>query len=277
MLTSDDCIKTLMDKAQPLEVKWETITEFLRIHSLVARRMGVPVTIGRITAWRTLFEGLSEQDSAALRQELDKVNEYSKTKRSARNQHAQELAAQLRAMTPGTAIVVRLRNQKLVVAFVSVQRTRFLYETDDGRQFSAPVQAFLEKASKKAVKLMPTEIREQREFVRALASRHRNAAYAEIRKNPGAYVAPLLDELAAALRRIDNAPIGISRGFFGASLGPCKIVNPADSSLVHQIPAMVAELADVLGIANMRRRVRVFPDAKVRDLMNKAMEKLDKR
>jgi hypothetical protein len=83
----------------------------------------------------------------------------------------------------------------------------------------------------------------------------------------------LLGELKAAMRRIEDAPSGLSSGVFRNSLGVIKKVNPRDEALVKRIPALVAELAKKNGINRVKKLVEQCSNAEVKELVNRAITK----
>lgn len=246
MLDEGDCLNMLLDDSSEIEEKAEVLADFIRAHQALARNMHVSVVHGRAHAFQALYEALPKDDEQA-RPKLDGVFEsmakYYTKREEERKGRAKDLAKLLRRLQAGTAIVVEHQSRKATVAFVQVKRTRFIFEYPDGRRFSAPLEAFMKVAEGEKLELLTESERERRGLVRALAGRYSREARAEILNRGADMLDALLDELAAAKGRIEDAPVGLSRGVLGSALGPVKKINSHDQALVKQIPAVVSELA----------------------------------
>ena len=113
-----------------------------------------------------------------------------------------------------------------------------------------------------------------RDLVREMGGRRSQQAKGEIVKHGAGILKILLDELAAALDRIENAPRGISAGVLGPALGPVKKVNPRDEAIVKRIPKVVGEIAKKTGTEKVRRRIKKYPNAEVRKRCASVLDKL---
>ncbi len=266
MMDEKDCLNTLLDDSSRIEEKAEALAEFIRAHEALARNMHISVVHGRSRAFQALYEALSKDDEQA-RSKLDgvfeSVAEYYRRREEERRGRAKDLARALRQLQAGTAIVVEHHGRKETVALVQMNRTRFIFEYPDGRRFSAPVEAFVEAAEGEKVELLTDAERENRELARALAGRYSAQARAEILDRGAAMLDALLDELAATMKRINDAPVGLSRGVLGSTVGPVKSISPHDQALVKQITAVVCELTRRTPADRVVRKARNYPNHEV--------------
>jgi serine/threonine protein kinase len=150
------------------------------------------------------------------------------------------------------------------VALLDVKRTRLVCEYPDGRRHTVPIGAFVRAAKAEQVTRLPDDVRERRDLIRALVGKSSAWARQEILSAGVAIVPHALDELAAALERIRNAPVGPSRGVFAAYLGQIRKVSPADKALVKRIPEVIREMARRVGESAVRELVERHESASAR-------------
>ncbi|MCQ3920625.1 MAG: hypothetical protein DPW13_06675 [Planctomycetes bacterium] len=121
---------------------------------------------------------------------------------------------------------------------------------------------------------MRADDREQRELIRCLSSRQNQPWVLEKLKDHGLpIVKVMLDELQAAMLRIKNAPVGTSKGALSSALGPCRLENPKERTLLEAIPNAVAQLAREFGKTKTVALVRRFANESVRERVLKALAK----
>jgi hypothetical protein len=271
------CLDVLLDSSVTLEEKAAHFSDFLAFYEAVGRNTGLGVRSGRVFAYEQLVKALPQADSEA-RSQLDdvvaEICEHLKKEKRQSDREARALARELRSLKEGTPILILNEDREDLVRLVEVKLTRFVCEYPDGRRYSVPMRNFIRVSSVTAFDTLPEDVRGERELVRALAGSHFEHARDRIVKQGAGVLAILLDELAAALVRIKEAPVGLSGGAFGASLGPVKKVNPRDQALAKRIPKVVAEIAGKTGVEGIKRRIQEHPDAAVRGLCMVALGKL---
>jgi hypothetical protein len=271
------CLDILMNPSCSIEQKAEELAAYIHWYKAVGRNMGFGVRYSMPLAFRLLFEALpkgNEKAQSELRSTLDAIRKHSEQVKSKRSDKKKEMAKELRSIPPGTPIKICERGKVKAVTLLEVKRTRFIFEDSDGRRFSISVGAFRGKAEGKKIKRLPEEIREKRELIRALAGRSSARARAEILKSGIGILNCLLDELKAAMQRIDEAPSGLSNGVFRNSLGVVKKVNPYDEALVKQIPKVVSVLAEKNGIERIQKEIEQYPDTDVKKCVIKAITEM---
>jgi len=102
-----------------------------------------------------------------------------------------------------------------------------------------------------------------RVFIRSLIGKKRSQAWNLIVREGVKIVPALLDELNAALFRIENAPVGFSNGKYGPALGLVKKINPRDRALTKRIPEVMAAI--VIDNEKARELVERHPVDSVRE------------
>ena len=276
-MNPQECVEILTDQSRRIEEKSAAIADYLQWQSMAAGLMRLPARLGRAAALRYLFDALPKDDPAAhvaLKAALEQLKVHAEQRDLARQAETRDLAAQLRSISPGSAIIVREGNRAFVAAFGGLQRTRFIYEFADGLRFSAPVKAFGGIAEGEVVECLPEEMRQRRELVRALAGRGCTQASAQILSHATDLLVPLLDELVAALQRLFGAPGGLSTGAYRDMPGSIRRIRAEDEALVQRIPPMVAELVGSLGLDQVREQVARLRDTRAAELVNKALAKI---
>ena len=270
------CLKVLMDPSYPIEQKTEELAEYIRWSKAVGKTMGLGVCYSVPSALRQLYEALPEEDGKAqseLEQTLDAIHEYSKHMKAKKSAKKKKLAEGLRSLAPRTPVKIRDRNWIRTVTFLELKRTRFIFEDTDGRRFSTSIEAFVGVADSKDLKLLPEDVRQKRNLVGALVGRSSAHARTEILNSGIEIFEYLLDELNAAIRRIEEAPSGLSGGVFRNSLGIIKKVNPLDKALVKRIPEVVGELAERIGTEKVQKELERYPDTEAKEYLMKTIMK----
>lgn len=270
------CLGILMKPSCSIEQKAKELAEYFLWHRALGRNMGFPVSHSMSSAFNLLFEALPKGDKktrSKLESTLEAIREYSEKVRAENSAKKNKIAKKLCSLLPGTPIRISHSGQLKTVTFLESKRTRFIFEDSDGLRFSIPSDAFMGIATGKKLKRVSENIRCKRELVRALVGHSSTQARKEILDSGIVMLDYLLDELKAAMRRIEKAPSGLSNGVFRNSLGSIKKVNPLDGALVKRIPALIAELAKKNGINRVKKLVEQFSNADVKDLVNKAITK----
>lgn len=109
------------------------------------RMASIPVTDRRhVNAFRAVVAKLVRSVPADQRLALERVlRKAAIHTEEERKQQSRQLAAQLRSIAPGTAILVRDRSGEKPVVFCEMKRTRFVFKCPNGRRCIAPLQCFV--------------------------------------------------------------------------------------------------------------------------------------
>lgn len=277
MTREQQCLDLLLDPSATIGEKAKALAGFVSWYESVGRSVGLGIRGGRTYAYEQLFKALPKGDKNAeqkLRRVIDEVFSHVQRDRRKREDESMRLAKSLRSLRQGTTVLIRNEDREDAVRLIEVKRTRFVCEYQDGRRYSVPVQNFLGVSEDIAFEPPPDVARRRRELVRNLVGPRSEQARDEIVSEGVGMLKALLDELAAAHNRIENAPGGFSRGLLGASLGRIKKVSSRDQALTKQIPEVIAEIAEVAGVEEVRRRVEEHPDALVRDRCAAILDRL---
>lgn len=260
------CAEALLDAQRPLDDKAQMLSGYLQWHATIGSRMGVGARFGREVALQELVKalpGTAANEREHLKAMLHDINEHCRGQRVSAQKQAGAIRKQLQALAPGTPILVKDAHFRTPVAFVEVRRTRFVFEDADGRRFEASVNAIDRIVEGAPLSLMSDDQREKRELVRALAGGSFPEAREQILADGIASLDALIAELEAAFRRVEQAPVGMSKGLFASSLGPCRLISPLDQALIRRIPGVIAELAQQAGLAEVRQRLLASKNDKV--------------
>lgn len=264
--TDREVASHLLDPHRPVDEKATLLREHLDWKTVVARGTGIRARHARALAMEALFEAAAEHAGGpqALTQVLQEIERFCAARAKKRQQDVKAIGAQLRQLKPGTAIRMCSNGQESTMVFLGMKRTRFVCEDADGQRFSVPADAFAGVVDEPIQRLSEKQ-RQQREVVRALAGRSYAAARHQILAGGAQLITACLEELAAALKRIETAPRGISRGIYAESLGVVKKVNPRDLALKDRIPKVLIELAQAGHEKAVVERVRAHADPRVRE------------
>jgi len=266
----EKCVETLLDASNTVEKKATALDSYLRWHESIGRNMRVGVYACRAAAARELSkaaqDGGAEDVEKRVRASLNEIAQYKDKRKAERNAGVKARIAELRRLPSGTAIVINNEGNEDVVNLVEVKRTRFICEYEDGRLFNVPAELFIRiHEGTPPIRLTVVE-RENRELVRALSGRHNSVAREQILTHGSSIVPALLDELEAALTRIENAPVGLSQGALRNAIGPVKKINPRDQALVKRIPVVVKEITTQVGTSAVEKLLDEHRNSEVRRL-----------
>ena len=278
LMNARSCSQALLDTHRPLAYKARVLSDYLQWHSTFGSRMGVGARMGRAIALNDLFNalpGTGSDEHQRLKAVLDEIHKYGIGQRASAKKQASALRTQLQSLAPGTPIHVKAPRFRSPVAFLEVRRTRFVFEDSDGRRFEASVHAFDRIAEDGQASVMPDDERERRELVRALAGGSFPEVRAQILADGMETLDALLTELDAAFRRVENAPVGMSKGLLTSSLGPGRLVSPRDQALLTRIPRVISELAKQVGVAKVRRRLRSSKNIEVIEAVEAILKRIE--
>lgn len=273
-MRTEECIKTLLDASVSIEEKLEWLEAYIDWHESLGRNMGIGVVAGRSSGIMELLGALPKEEKDAeqkLRNTLAEIKKYRTQIKQERDAKVKALAARLHSLNPGDAIVISNQSREDLVRFLEMKRTRFICEYPDGRRCSVPVQLFLRVHKGEAPSQLSDEEARKRELVRTLAGRYFEGAREEILKENGEMLPALLAELAAAMQRIENAPVGLSGGVLSGALGPIKKINPRDQALTKRIPSIITEIAVRIGKEKVVKLVEEYRNAAVQACCKKAL------
>ncbi|MCY3019551.1 MAG: hypothetical protein NTW87_11055 [Planctomycetota bacterium] len=268
-MNTKDCLGTLLNPALTIEQKANYLLDYLDWHAC----LGGAGAFGKKVALKALFDALpSRQEKENFGRLLAAITRHVEQQREARKAETRTCATRLRDISPGTWIVVKNGTREETVCLLEVRRTRFICEYTNGRRMSAPCQLFVRVHDGQAPARTPDTERQQRELVWALAGVDPMGATEDIFEQGPALLAILLEELRAAIDRVDNAPVAMNRGINRCSIPFGKKVNPKDVALVKRIPQVVALIAAHYGSQQVRKQIVECPSQKVRELCQAAME-----
>lgn len=265
------CASQLLDDTPSIETKASLLSDYLQWHALFGQRMGLGRGGGRSLALERLVSAAPPEHRADLIEVLNAISKHNQEAEARSKERNRHVAAELRTLKPGTTIEVRDGNRETTAVFIQMRRSRFVFEYSDGRRFAAPVQCFLRVAGSKRFERLSDSERARRDLVRALGPGKYEVVKSGILRLGAPAIPSLLDELEAARLRVENAPVGISKGAFAAMLGPARQVNPHDQSLIKRIPRVVVEIAERIGKRSVIRQVRKHASKWVRQKVLSAL------
>ncbi|MGD0088304.1 MAG: hypothetical protein ABSE73_00095 [Planctomycetota bacterium] len=253
------CLATLFDQALSIEQKARYLIDYLDWHA----RLGGAGSFGKEVAVRALFDSLpSRKEKQQLAAVLAEFNKHCDQQRHAQRAQARASIARLNDVPVGTWIVVKNGSREDVVCLIEVRRTRFICEFPDGRRATAPTQVFVRVHDGAPPVRLPNKERQQRELVRGLAGKDPMGATEDIFEQGPEILAILLEELGAAMDRVDKAPVGMNRGVNRDSVPFGKKVNQIDRTLVKRIPKVVALMARSYDIW---QQIAQYPNPRVQE------------
>lgn len=275
-MEAQECIRILLSSQYSVKEKAESFGQYIQWHEALTRNMKLKVREGRKYAFRRLFESLRNEDQNAeekLKSTIKEIGEYWDKEEETLKTDSEVYITKLRSLSPGTPIVIRNENREDIVRFIEMRKTRFICEYQDGRRYSVSARLFVKLHKGETSKPLSEEESQQRDLVRVLGGGGFESAKEEILEKGIELLPVLLDELAASINRVENAPAGITKGVLGSFLGPVKKVNPHDMALIKRVPEIIAEIATRVGENELRRRIEEYPNAKVRDLCYETLSK----
>lgn len=278
VMNAKTCCDALLDEHGALDDKAQSLSDYLRWHSILGSRMGAGARLGRSVALQELFKeaaGATAHGQQRLKVVLEEIHAHCTGQRAAAQRRAGTVRMQLQSLPLGTPILVKDPHFRTPVAFVAVRRTRFVFEDADGRRFEAPIHAIDRIVEGEPLSLVPEAQREKRELVRGLAGGSFPEAREQLLADGLASLDALVGELEAAFRRVENAPVGMSKGLLTSSLGPGRLVSPLDQALIRRIPGVISELAKEAGPAEVRQRLRASKNDKVIGTVEAALQVIE--
>lgn len=271
-MEASDCLARLFNHSLSIPEKAEWLMEYLDWHACIGRSVGCGVKLGRQAGLQALYDALPHRESKEeLARVVSEIAQHCAHERQAQQATAKDDAKKLMAIHPGTAIVIKNGNKEDVVRLVEVRRTRFICEFPDGRHCSAPAQLFVKVHEGVSPKQLSDDERRQREMVRALAGSNHDVVMQEIVGAGVGIVRILLDELAAAIDRVENAPVGMNRGLLRNSIPVFKKVNPRDAALSKRIPPVIAAIAGRFKSDAVREQINACRHEKAKELCGTAL------
>jgi hypothetical protein len=222
----------------------------------------------------TVLEGMAGYHPSAtddLRIALNDIDGYLRERQRAHAAGVQEDIDRLRALPPGTAVVIDRIGIDEVVRVVEVKRTGFVGEYLDGRRYRVPAEAFLRVHDGPVPLWLSDDERERREVIRKLGGGQFAVVKAGLLAQGVACLPSLLDELSAAIDRVTNAPSGPAGGRLGPYLGIITKTNTHDQALVKRIPRVVMDIAESADFEVLLELLIAHPDDKVRSVMNRVL------
>ena len=259
-------VQLLLDPDVSVAEKFTAFSRYLQSWQAVSRNMHLGVRHGRQAALSQLKDSVSRDEAACskLARAIEEVQRYGEKCENDRASRVEGGIRQLRTLASGTAIVIQNEDREDHVAFLEVKRTRFTCEYPDGRRYSFPADAFLRTSERSVARLTQAEA-DNRAMIRELAGRAARVVEEALVARGLAVIRELASEYAAAHDRIENAPRGMSKGAISAYLGPCRLVNPRDQTLVKRIPEVLRKLAAQHGMSMVRDAVSEQMSGKLLD------------
>lgn len=268
----------LLSSKHSIAEKAKLFDDHLQWNDAFARNMKLSVHQMRKTAMSELYESLPNKNEKTRQQldiVLDEIINYYVKQRKASDKKSKAIAMTLHSLEQNTPIIIKNNNREDVVRFIELKRNRFICEYPDGRRYSMPINFFIKQHKGKISSQLPQMEREKRDIVRGLgSSRYFESAKEVILKQGLNIVNILLDELAAAIERIDNAPTGLSRGVLSSCLGNVKKINPCDLALTKRIPQILTEIAKKEGKNKVFKQIERYPCDKVKNYCKKVFCKI---
>lgn len=143
LLDEQVVLEKLIDPERGVEEKSQTLLSHFNSYQTMVGHMGTGICYGRELALSRLLDIVPEEQRSQLKGAISAVGKHWAPNGAGRPSNPDAAGAHLRALNPGTPIVISINGSEEVVEFLKMKRTRFVCQHPDGRQYSVPTQLFL--------------------------------------------------------------------------------------------------------------------------------------